>query len=161
LPRHRTALHDAHNLALAQGGEKITPVEDTAVPAAGSVGLFDMVLAPLVHGFAHLLAEAGRRNVGGFAMDRSAVQPGTPESRMRGECATRVRSALPFDGRSLALNVAAVASAKPARHLFVGRADAQAMPIWIKSNECASKDRYTRLLLDWHASGSPSFVKPI
>src|SRR5690606_16691084 len=114
-----------------------------------------------VHGFAHLLAEAGRRKVGGFAMDQSPVQPGTSESRMRGECATRVRSALPFDGRSLALNVAAVASAKPARHLFVGRADAPAMPIWIKSNECASKARYTRVLLDWHASGSPSFVKPI
>ncbi len=46
---------DAGYLALPQDGEKVAPVEDAAVPAAGGVALFDMVLAALVHGFADLL----------------------------------------------------------------------------------------------------------
>ena len=52
---------DAGYLALPQDGEKVAPVEDAAVPAAGGVALFDMVLAALVHGFADLLPEAGWR----------------------------------------------------------------------------------------------------
>jgi hypothetical protein len=66
---------DAGNLPLAQPGEKATPVRHAAVPRAGGVVLLDMMLAALVHGVAHLLAEAGRRKVGCFAMDQSPVQP--------------------------------------------------------------------------------------
>ncbi|CQP66756.1 Uncharacterised protein [Salmonella enterica subsp. enterica serovar Typhimurium str. DT104] len=65
----------ARNFPLAQGGEKIAPVEDSAVPVARGVALFDMMLAALVHGFADLLPEAGRRKVGRFAMDQSPVHP--------------------------------------------------------------------------------------
>src|SRR5574344_2831084 len=66
---------DAGYLALPQDGEKIAPVEDSAVPVARGVALFDMMLAALVHGFADLLPEAGRRKVGRFAMDQSPVHP--------------------------------------------------------------------------------------
>ncbi len=66
---------DAGYLALPQDGEKVAPVEDAAVPAAGGVALFDMVLAALVHGFADLLPEAGWR-VGRLAVDQPPVQPG-------------------------------------------------------------------------------------
>lgn len=67
---------DAGYLALPQDGEKVAPVEDAAVPAAGGVALFDMVLAALVHGFADLLPEAGWRKVGRLAVDQPPVQPG-------------------------------------------------------------------------------------
>ncbi len=67
---------DACYLALPQDGEKVAPVEDAAVPAAGGVALFDMVLAALVHGFADLLPEAGWRKVGRLAVDQPPVQPG-------------------------------------------------------------------------------------
>ncbi len=73
---------DAGYLALPQDGEKVAPVEDAAVPAAGGVALFDMVLAALVHGFADLLPEAGWRKVGRLAVDQpcrsSQVAPSDP-----------------------------------------------------------------------------------
>ena len=69
---------DAGYLALPQDGEKVAPVEDAAVPAAGGVALFDMVLAALVHGFADLLPEAGWRKVGRLAVDQPPVQPVAP-----------------------------------------------------------------------------------
>nr|AZF85569.1 hypothetical protein KADIGFNM_00232 [Salmonella enterica subsp. enterica serovar London]AZF85736.1 hypothetical protein KADIGFNM_00399 [Salmonella enterica subsp. enterica serovar London] len=76
---------DAGYLALPQDGEKVAPVEDAAVPAAGGVALFDMVLAALVHGFADLLPEAGWRKVGRLAVD----QPPVSRSRVDPICLFR------------------------------------------------------------------------
>jgi hypothetical protein len=74
-PCSRPSPRRSGNLALAQRGEKIAPVEDSAVPAARGVAMLDVMLAALVHGVAHLLAEAGRRKVGRLAMDQSPVHP--------------------------------------------------------------------------------------
>ncbi len=79
---------DAGYLALPQDGEKVAPVEDAAVPAAGGVALFDMVLAALVHGFADLLPEAGWRKVGRLAVDQPAG-PARSRRPIRSVCSDR------------------------------------------------------------------------
>src|SRR3546814_6092902 len=67
---------DAGDFALAQRGKKAAPVKDAAVPRSGGVALFDMMLAALVHGVAHLLTETGRSNIRCVGRNQSPVEPG-------------------------------------------------------------------------------------